>query len=147
MKARSLTRETIRHLGIKPEHQELTFEVGDAVEVSQRVKEGAKERTQLFEGDVIAIRKNGISTTFTVRRIGANNVAIERVYPLHSPNVVAIRVVHKGDVRRAKLFYMRERIGRGARVQERVMTRQQKEDAAALKSAQKNVEATKASAE
>lgn len=126
MKAKGLTRETI--LGLATVDRNFPdFEVGDAIAVSQWIKEGAKSRVQVFEGDVIAMHKNGISTTFTVRKIGADNVAIERIYPMYSPLIDSIKLVHKGDVRRAKLYYMRERVGKKARVKERVFTKQEKE--------------------
>ena len=126
MKAKGLTRETI--LGLATADRNFPdFEVGDAIAVSQWIKEGAKSRVQVFEGDVIAMHKNGISTTFTVRKIGADSVAIERIYPMYSPLIDSIKLVHKGDVRRAKLYYMRERVGKKARVKERVFTKQEKE--------------------
>ena len=126
MKAKGLTRETILDLALV-EKGLPEFEVGDAIAVSQWIKEGNKSRTQIFEGDVIAIHKNGASTTFTVRKIGADNVAVERIYPICSPLIDSIEIVHKGDVRRAKLYYMRSRIGKKARVKERIMTKQEKE--------------------
>lgn len=126
MKAQKYTRETIRELGVY-NRPFPTLSVGDAVEVDQFIKEGDKERIQMFEGDVIAIRNNGASSTFMVRRIGANGVAVERVFPFYSPAIAAIRVLHNGDVRRAKLFYMRKRIGKAARVKEEVLTKEQKE--------------------
>lgn len=126
MKATGYTKETIRFIGSK-DLPFPTFAVGDAIEVSNRIKEGDKERLQLFEGDVIAIRNNGLSSTFTVRRIGANSVAVERIFPFFSPLIESVRVLRRGDVRRAKLYYMRERIGKAARVKEMVLTREQKE--------------------
>lgn len=127
MKAKKLTRETIRDLGIV-DRAFPTFNVGDTIEVAQRIKEeGGKERIQLFEGDVIAEHRNGVSSTFTVRRIGANGVAIERVYPFYSPLIESIRFVREGDVRRAKLYYVRKRVGKAARLKEKIRTKQQKE--------------------
>lgn len=118
MKAKKLTKETIHDLGTYgrtfPE-----FEVGDAIALSQRIKEGEKERTQLFEGDVIAMSKNGAASTFTVRKIAAHNIAVERIFPFYSPLIESIKVLKKGDIRRAKLYYMRERIGKAARVKEK----------------------------
>lgn len=131
MKAKKLTRETVRDLGVV-DRGFPTFNVGDTIEISQRIKEGDKERIQLFEGDVIAEHRNGISSTFTVRRIGANGVAIERVYPFYSPLIESIRFVREGDVRRAKLYYVRKRVGKAARFKEKVRTKQEK---AALKEA------------
>ncbi len=115
MKANRLTRETISSLGIY-EREFPEFYVGDVVAVSQRIKEGDKERLQVFEGDVIAIHNNGASTTFTVRKIGANSIAIERIYPLYSPLLDSLAVVKRGVACRAKLYHMRSRIGKAARV-------------------------------
>lgn len=129
MKAKGLTRETILSLAMVDKNFP-EFEVGDAIAVSQWIKEGAKSRTQIFEGDVIAMHKNGASTTFTVRKIGSDSISVERIYPLYSPLIDSIKIVHKGDVRRAKLYYMRDRIGKKARVKERVMTKLEKELAA-----------------
>jgi len=126
MKASKLTRETINELGIY-ERDFPEFAVGDAVAVSLKVKEGGKERIQVFEGDVIAMHKNGASSTFTVRKIGANAVAVEKVFPYYSPLIASIKFVRSGKIRRAKLYYIRERIGKAARVPERVLTREQKE--------------------
>ncbi len=126
MKAKGLTRETILDLAVV-DRAFPDFEVGDAVAVSQWIKEGNKSRVQVFEGDVIAMHKNGISTTFTVRKIGSDSVAVERIYPMYSPLIDSIKLVHKGDVRRAKLYYMRTRIGKKARVKERVLTKQEKQ--------------------
>ena len=133
MKANKFTRETIRELGAS-ELSFPNFQVGDAIRVWQRIKEGEKgdkERLQAFEGDVIAMHKNGASTTFTVRRIGANSVPVERIFPMFTPLISTIELVRKGDVRRAKLYYMRKRVGKEARVKEKVMTREQKEQKAA----------------
>lgn len=130
MKARHYTKETIREIGLY-ERNFPKFQVGDTIEVAQRIKEGDKERIQLIEGDVIAISNNGISSTFIIRRIGANSVPVERIFPFYSPLIESIRFVRKGDVRRAKLYYMRGRIGKAARVREKVLTREQKDLAAA----------------
>ena len=126
MKANKLTKETIGALG-QYDRGFPSFEVGDAIAVSQRIKEGSKERLQVFEGDVIAINNNNASSTFTVRKIGANGVSVERIFPYYSPLVDSIKFVSHGKTRRAKLYYMRDRIGKAARVQERVLTREQKE--------------------
>lgn len=91
---------------------------------------GDKERLQLFEGDVLAFNHNGISTTFTVRKIGADSVAVERIIPYYSPLIDSIKLIRKGKVRRAKLYYMRKRIGKAAKVQEHVMTKSQREQKA-----------------
>ena len=95
------------------------FEVGDTIVVHNKIKEGAKERIQLFEGTVIAKRGGGISETFTVRRV-AYGCGVEKTFPLHSPNVEKIVVVREGRVRRAKLFYLRDRVGKSAKVKEKI---------------------------
>ncbi len=93
------------------------FSIGDTVRVSVNIREGQRERIQNFEGTVIGRKGSGISETFTVRRV-SYGVGIERVFPLHSPNVVDIKVVRMGKVRRAKLYYLRDRVGKAAKVKE-----------------------------
>ena len=95
------------------------FSVGDTVKVHVRIKEGDKYRIQIFEGTVIAKKNGGISETFTVRRV-AHGCGIERVFPLHAPVVDKVEVVRKGKVRRAKLYYLRNRVGKAAKVKEAV---------------------------
>ena len=95
------------------------FSVGDTVKVSVNIREGDKERIQMFEGTVIARKGSGVAETFTVRRV-AYGVGVERVFPLHSPNVKDIVVVRKGRVRRAKLYYLRDRVGKAAKVKSQV---------------------------
>ena len=95
------------------------FEVGETVAVSVNIKEGAKERIQMFEGTVISRNGGGLTETFTVRRL-SHGVGVERVFPVHSPNVVDVKVVRRGKVRRAKLYYLRDRVGKAARVKERI---------------------------
>lgn len=94
-------------------------EVGDTVKVHVRIKEGDKERIQLFEGTVIAQKHGGVQETFTVRRI-AHGCGIERVFPIHSPNVEKVEVVRSGKVRRAKLYYLRDRVGKAAKVKSKI---------------------------
>ncbi|MCK4696289.1 MAG: 50S ribosomal protein L19 [Candidatus Cloacimonetes bacterium] len=94
------------------------FRVGDTIKVHYRIKEGSKERVQVFQGIVIQRRGAQISKTFTVRKI-SNGVGVERIFPLHSPNIQKIDVVRFGRVRRAKLFYLRKAKGKAARVKER----------------------------
>ena len=94
------------------------FNVGDTVRVHNRIKEGARERIQYFDGTVIAKKNGGISETFTVRRI-SNGVGVEKTFPLHSPNVVAVDVIREGKVRRAKLYYLRDRVGKAAKVKDK----------------------------
>lgn len=95
------------------------FGPGDTVRVSVRVVEGDRERIQDFEGVVIRRRSGGINENFTVRRIGAHGIGVERTFLLHSPRVDAIKVVRRGKVRRAKLYYLRNRSGKAARIKER----------------------------
>ncbi len=95
------------------------FNIGDTVRVSVRIKEGERERVQAFEGTVIAKKHGGISETFTVRRF-SYGVGVERVFPAHSPFVEKVEVIRKGKVRRAKLFYLRERTGKAAKVKQKL---------------------------
>ncbi len=90
------------------------FRVGDTIRVFYKIIEGEKMRIQPFEGIVISFRGSGVSKTFTVRRIGADQVGVERILPLFSPNIEKIKIVKHGNVRRAKLFYLRDKVGREA---------------------------------
>lgn len=94
------------------------FKAGDTVRVAVHIKEGDKTRVQNFEGVCISIRGQGTGKTFTVRKIGANNIGVERIFPLYSDSIESIEVVRRGRVRRAKLFYLRDRKGKAARVKE-----------------------------
>ena len=93
--------------------------IGSTVKVHVRIKEGEKERIQIFEGTVIAKNNSGISETFTVRRV-SYGVGVERVFPVHSPSVAKVELVRKGQVRRAKLYYLRDRVGKAAKVKEKI---------------------------
>ena len=95
------------------------IEVGDTVKVHVKIREGDKERIQLFEGTVIARKGSGVSETFTVRRV-SYGVGVERVFPVHSPNVAKGDVVRHGRVRRSKLYYLRDRVGKAAKVKEQI---------------------------
>jgi len=95
------------------------IEIGDTVKVHVKIREGEKERIQVFEGTVIACKGSGISATFTVRRV-AYGVGVERVFPLHSPNVAKVDVIRHGRVRRSKLYYLRDRVGKAAKVKEEI---------------------------
>jgi large subunit ribosomal protein L19 len=95
------------------------FAPGDTVVVQVRVKEGARERLQAFEGVVIAIRNRGLNSAFTVRKM-SHGEGVERVFQTHSPSIASIEVKRKGDVRRAKLYYLRGRTGKSARIREKV---------------------------
>ncbi len=98
------------------------FRPGDTVRVNVRVKEGEKERIQAFEGVCIARKGGGVSETFTVRKI-SNGVGVERIFPLHSPMIADMKVVRRGVVRRAKLYYLRDVVGKAARIKERKVNR------------------------
>ena len=102
---------------MKPELPELN--VGDTVRVTVRVKEGSRERNQAFEGIIIAKKHGGINETITVRRI-SYNVGCEKMFPVHSPTIVSVETIRRGKVRRAKLYYLRDRIGKKAKVKERL---------------------------
>lgn len=104
-----------KHLGMKD--VKVRFEPGDTVKVHTKVVEGDSERIQIFDGVVIARRGSGVSETFTVRKI-SYGVGVERVFPVHSPRIDKIEVVKSGKVRRAKLYYLRDRQGKAARLQE-----------------------------
>ncbi len=95
------------------------MEIGDTVKVYVKIKEGDRERLQLFEGTLIAKKHGGISETFTVRRV-THGCGVERVFPLHSPNVEKVEVVRSGHVRRAKLYYLRGRVGKAAKVKSKI---------------------------
>ena len=95
------------------------FEVGDTVKVYGKIKEGNRERIQVFEGTVIKRQNGGVRETFTVRK-SSNGVGVEKTWPLHSPSVENVEVVRRGKVRRAKLNYLRSRIGKAAKVKELV---------------------------
>lgn len=94
-----------------------SFNVGDTVKVHGKIKEGNRERIQIFEGTVIKVQGGSNRATFTVRK-NSNGVGVEKTWPLHSPNVEKIEVVRHGKVRRAKLFYLRDRVGKSAKVKE-----------------------------
>ena len=95
------------------------FNIGDTVKVHVKIKEGNRERVQVFEGTVIAKRGGGVSETFTVRRV-SYGVGVEKVFPINSPNVEKVEVVRRGKVRRSKLYYLRDRVGKAAKVKEQL---------------------------
>lgn len=103
---------------LSPVQREKNFEVGDTVKVHYKIVEGNRERIQVYEGIVIAIDNKGISTTFTVRRI-SYDIGVERIFPLYNPRIDRIEVVRKGKKRRAKLYFLRERTGKSAKLKER----------------------------
>jgi len=93
--------------------------IGDTVKIHNRIKEGNRERIQLFEGTIIAKNGGGISETFTVRRV-SYGVGVEKTFPVHSPNVEKVEIVRSGKVRRAKLYYLRDRVGKSSKVKEQL---------------------------
>ena len=95
------------------------FNIGDTVRVHVNIREGERERIQMFEGTVIARKGSGVAETFTVRRV-SYGVGVERVFPIHSPNVQGVDIVRKGRVRRSKLYYLRNRVGKAAKVKEQI---------------------------
>ena len=97
---------------------ELIFNIGDTVDVHTRILEGDKERVQVFQGNVIARQGGGLQETYTVRKL-SYGVGVERTFPLHTPTVTKIEVVKRGDVRRAKLYYLRDRVGKAAKIREK----------------------------
>ncbi|MCL1829524.1 MAG: 50S ribosomal protein L19 [Oscillospiraceae bacterium] len=102
---------------VKPTLPEMN--VGDTVRVTVRVREGNRERNQAFDGTIIAKKHGGINETITVRRI-SHNVGCEKVFPVHSPTIVSVEKIRRGKVRRAKLYYLRGRVGKRAKVKERI---------------------------
>ena len=98
------------------------LDIGDYLRVSLKVTEGARERLQIFEGTLIAMKGSGITKTFTVRRL-SHGVGVEKVLPYNSPIIAKIEIVRKGKVRRAKLFYLRKRVGKSARVKEKIISK------------------------
>ena len=95
------------------------FNVGDTIRVHNKIKEGNRERIQVFEGTIIAIKHTGINKSVTVRRI-SYGVGVEKTFPVHSPNIAKFEVLRNGKVRRAKLYYLRGRVGKAAKVQEKL---------------------------
>ena len=96
-----------------------TIRIGDTIRVHNKIKEGSRERIQMFEGTVIAKHGGGISETFTVRRV-SYGCGVEKTFPIHSPNVVKVDIVRSGKVRRAKLYYLRDRVGKASKVKEKI---------------------------
>jgi large subunit ribosomal protein L19 len=96
------------------DYNQTTISSGDTVRIHQEITEGAKKRIQIFEGIVIAIKNGGAGKSFTVRKIGTNGIGIEKIFPVMMPAIKQIELKRKGDVRRAKLYYLRDRIGKAA---------------------------------
>ena len=103
------------------------LDIGNYVRVHVKVKEGNRERIQIFEGTIIAKKGEGLKETFTVRRI-SYGVGVERIFPVHSPNIDKIEIVRKGDVRRAKLYYLRDRVGKSSKVKEKLENKEKVEE-------------------
>jgi large subunit ribosomal protein L19 len=102
-------------------------EIGDYVRVHLKIKEGSRERIQVFEGTVIARKGGGLSESITIRRL-SYGVGVERILPVHSPKIDKIEIVRKGEVRRAKLYYLRQRVGKSAKVKERIIRTKKSEE-------------------
>jgi large subunit ribosomal protein L19 len=115
---RSIETEEINRVQQELNKQVPEIYVGDTVRVGVRIKEGNKERVQPYEGTVIAMRNGGINETITVRRV-FQGVGVERVFLIHSPRIASIQVMRRGKVRRAKLYYLRDRVGKATRVKQR----------------------------
>ena len=112
--------DLIKELNKEALQKEITnVQVGDTIRVHVKVKEGSRERIQVFEGTVIAKKHGGIEETVTVRRV-SYGIGVEKVFPVHSPSIDHIEVVRNGKVRRAKLYYLRGRVGKGAKVKEKL---------------------------
>ena len=125
MKSVKLNKETVQLLAVR----ELAFPkfgIGDKIEVAQWIQEGDSKRIQTFLGNVIAKNNNAASSTFTVRKIAADDVAVERIYPMYSPIIESIKVVAKAKVRRAKLYYLRGKVGEASRIKEKVVRKHTK---------------------
>ena len=115
----------INELHLEQINRKLNFNIGDLVKVHYRITEGDKQRIQIYEGTVIAIKNKGIEKTFTVRRI-SSNVGVERIFPVYAPTIEKIEKIKSGRVRRSKLYYLRDKVGKHARLKE--MNRKGKEN-------------------
>jgi large subunit ribosomal protein L19 len=104
---------------LKSEDEFPRLRPGDLVRVHIRIFEGGKERTQIFQGTVMRLRKGGANANFTVRRIAAHGVGVERTFPVHSPRIVKVEILRHSHVRRAQLYYLRDRTGKAARLREK----------------------------
>ena len=111
------TIESVVSSQLHPEVADVNFSVGDTLNVHYRIIEGEKQRIQVFQGVLIAARGRGVNRMITVRRIVANE-GVERIFPLHSPRIAQIEIVRRGDARRAKLYYLRERVGKSRRLRD-----------------------------
>ena len=110
------------------EYNQTQISTGDLIRVHQEISEGEKKRTQIFEGIVIAIKNRGVNKSFTVRKIGANGIGVEKIYPVNMPAIKEIEVRRKGKVRRAKLYYLRDKVGKAAtRIKEKNLFKKAKQ--------------------
>lgn len=117
-------------MSLKIKHQDTIASIGDTIRVHQEIVEGSSKRIQVFEGIIIAVKNRGQNKTFTVRKIGTNNVGVEKIFPVFMPSIKKIEVKRKGKVRRSKLYYLREKQGKAAsRVKERKEFEQKPEPA------------------
>ncbi len=113
--------ETVEHIvadQIRPEVVDVNLSIGDTINVHYRIIEGEKERIQVYQGVLIAARGRGVNRMITVRRIVANE-GVERIFPLHSPRIAKVEIVRRGDARRAKLYFLRDRVGKSRRLRDR----------------------------
>ena len=118
---RGIMNEKVRAIENRQQREDRPeFCIGDTVRVHVRIREGEKERTQAFEGTVLARRGSGCNETFTVRRV-SSGIGVERVFPLYSPTIASIKVSRKGKVKRGKLYYLRKRVGKGTKVKETLL--------------------------
>ena len=142
MKASYLTKETVLSVGLT-ERNFPDFQVGDTIEVDQLIQEGEKERVQKFAGYVIAFHHNGAGTTFIVRKIASGGIGVEKIFPYYSPTISSIKIVKEGDVRRAKLFYLRDAVGKAAKIKDKAKetTRRPQKGAAVVPAAESANEA------
>ena len=111
--------EIIKSIEAAQVKEVVDFNVGDTIKVYAKIREGNRERVQVFEGFVLKKQNGGVSETFTVRKI-SSGVGVEKTFPLHSPNVAGIDVIRRGKVRRAKLYYLRDRVGKASKVKEQI---------------------------
>lgn len=132
MKSNKINKETVQLLAVR-ELSFPAFGIGDKIEVAQWVQEGDNKRIQTFVGNVIAKSNNAGSSTFTVRKIGADDVAVERIYPLYSPIIDSIKVIAQAKVRRAKLYYIRHKVGEAAKIKEKVVKKADRKATTAAK--------------
>ena len=107
-------------MSLRFKHRDTVANIGDTISVHQEIKEGSSQRVQVFEGILIAIKNRGLNKTFTVRKIGANSIGVEKIMPVHLPSIKKIEVKRRGQVRRSKLYYLRGKLGKAAtRVKEK----------------------------